>query len=71
MRHRSRNKPRRASADRHDRRGHHCRGRDRGGCHPLQQIRGPHVGPLPVHLPTASGSYLGVFTNGVPTRTPG
>jgi hypothetical protein len=26
----------------------------------------PHDGPLPVHLPTATGSYLGVFAAGVP-----
>jgi Glycosyl hydrolase family 26 len=26
----------------------------------------PSIGPLPVHLPTATNSYLGVFVNGVP-----
>jgi mannan endo-1,4-beta-mannosidase len=26
----------------------------------------PSIGPLPVHLPTATNSYLGVFANGVP-----
>ena len=25
-----------------------------------------HAGPLPVHLPTAPGSYVGVYVNGVP-----
>ena len=55
-----------APAARHDRRGHHCRGCDRGGRHPLQQVRRIPAGPLPVHLPAGDRSYLGVFTKGLP-----
>ncbi len=31
----------------------------------------PADGPLPVHLPTATSSYLGVFTNGLPSSYDG
>ena len=31
----------------------------------------PSTGPLPVHLPTATSSYLGVFANGVPNSYSG
>ena len=54
-----------AQTDRHERRSDYRCSRDRDRYSLFNRSTEP-TGPLPVHLPPSSASYLGVFTKGIP-----